>query len=72
MILSYNGKYLLDESVSSYLNNKYSDFDVVVIDNGSTDGTKEYVESKWNNVKVLRTDVCSSDLNRWYKRICRE
>jgi hypothetical protein len=23
----------------------------------STDGTKEYVESKWNNVKVLRTDV---------------
>jgi GT2 family glycosyltransferase len=57
LILSYNGKYLLDDSVSSYLNNNYNCFNVVVIDNGSLDGTKEYVEHKWPNVKVLRTDV---------------
>jgi len=56
LILSYNGKHLLDESIDSYLNNKYENFDVIVIDNGSTDGTKEWVESKWKNVKVIRTD----------------
>ena len=54
LILSYNGKQLLDDSVSSYLENDYSNFEVVIIDNGSTDGTKEYVEKKWTNVKVIR------------------
>ena len=57
LILTYNGKHLLDDSVSSYLNNDYTNFDVVVIDNGSTDGTKEFVESQWDNVKVLRTKI---------------
>lgn len=57
LILSYNGKELLDDSVSSYLANDYVNFEVVVIDNGSTDGTKEYVEKKWPNVKLLRTEV---------------
>lgn len=56
LILSYNGKALLDDSVSSYLANDYKNFKVVVIDNGSTDGTKEYVEEKWPEVFVLRTD----------------
>jgi GT2 family glycosyltransferase len=55
LILSYNGKELLDDSVSSYLNNEYSNFQIVVIDNGSTDGTMEYVEKKWPDVFVLRT-----------------
>jgi len=56
LILSYNGKYLLEESVPSYLENDYSNFEVVVIDNGSADGTKEYVESNWPQVMVLRTE----------------
>jgi GT2 family glycosyltransferase len=57
LILSYNGKHLLDDSVSSYLNNDYGNCEVVVIDNGSTDGTKEYVEKKWPQVTVLRTEI---------------
>lgn len=56
LILSYNGKYLLDESISSYLDNDYSNFEVTVIDNGSTDGTLEYVNEKWPEVNVLRTE----------------
>ncbi len=56
LILSYNGKYLLEEAVPSYLANDYSNFKVVVIDNGSTDSTKEYVEKKWPKVKGLRTE----------------
>lgn len=57
LILSYNGKHLLDDSISTYLANDYENFDVAVIDNGSTDGTKEFVESKYPGVKVVRTDV---------------
>ena len=56
LILSYNGKLLLDEAISSYFSNPYANFKVVVIDNGSTDGTKEYVANKWPEVKILRTE----------------
>lgn len=41
LILSYNGKHLLEDSISSYLANDYLSFEVILIDNGSTDGTKE-------------------------------
>ena len=57
LILSYNGKELLDDAVSSYLNNSYENFEVVVIDNGSSDGTQDYVNQKWPEVRVLRTDT---------------
>lgn len=57
LILSYNGKHLLDEAIQSYLQNDYTNFSVVIIDNGSTDGTKEYIEGNYKNVFVLRTDI---------------
>ena len=56
LLLSYNGKHLLDDSVSSYLANDYPNFEVVVIDNGSTDGTMAYVREKWPEVRVLRIE----------------
>lgn len=56
LILSYNGKHLLEECINSYLKNNYSNYEIAVIDNGSTDKTKEWVESKWVNVKVFRTE----------------
>ncbi len=56
LILSYNGKHLLDESVSTYLENDYPNFEVVVIDNGSTDETKAWTEQNFPKVEVLRTE----------------
>lgn len=55
LILSYNGRDLLTESVRSYLANDYSRFEVVVIDNGSSDGTAEYIEKEFPTVHLLRT-----------------
>lgn len=56
LILSYNGKELLDDAVSSYLDNDYQNFEVIVIDNGSTDGTLEWMRSHYPDVYVHRTD----------------
>ncbi len=56
LILSYNGKHFLKDSVSSYLKNDYPNFDVVVIENGSTDGTNEYVSEYFPDASVLRLE----------------
>jgi len=56
LILSYNGKQLLDDSVSSYLSNDYENFEVVVVDNGSTDGTLEWMKQRYPGVYVHRTE----------------
>jgi GT2 family glycosyltransferase len=44
----------LQDSVSTYLCNDYPNFDVIIIDNGSIDNTKEYVEKEFPEAKVIR------------------
>lgn len=56
LILSYNGKHLLEEAISSYLKNDYPDFEVFVIDNGSRDGTFVYLKKNFPQIKVVRTE----------------
>ena len=56
LILSYNGRELLEDSIGSYLKNNYSNFEVMVIDNGSTDGTEHYILKNFPEAKVLRLE----------------
>ncbi|MFL2939841.1 MAG: glycosyltransferase family 2 protein [Candidatus Poseidoniales archaeon] len=56
LILSYNGRELLEDSVSSYLKNSYSNFEVIVIDNGSIDGTEDYILKNFPEAKVIRLE----------------
>jgi GT2 family glycosyltransferase len=54
LILSYNGRDLLSEAISSYQANEYDNYDIVVIDNGSDDKTQEFVQNNYPDVSVLR------------------
>lgn len=56
LILTYNGKHLLDDSISSYLAQDYDNFEVCIVDNGSKDNTIEYVKTKYPGVTILRTE----------------
>jgi len=56
LILNYNGINLLQECLTSYLNNDYHNFKVVVIDNGSTDGSYNYVKCNFPMVKIIRIE----------------
>lgn len=56
LVLSYNGKHLLDEALTSYLANDYPNFEITVIDNGSIDGTVGFIKEKFPRVKVIRTE----------------
>lgn len=52
VVVTYNRKELLKENLNALLNQSYKDFDILLIDNASTDGTKEYVKEEIENNKV--------------------
>ncbi len=56
LILSYNGKHLLDEAITSYNVNDYDNFEIAVIDNGSSDGTMEHLKTFYPDVTALRLE----------------
>ena len=55
LTLNYNGKPLLDDCITSYLANDYSNLEVVMIDNGSKDGSEQYVKNNYPQVKCIQT-----------------
>jgi len=57
LVLSYNGRVLLDDCLNSYLKNTYSNFELVVIDNGSTDGTEQFVKANFPVVQTIRLET---------------
>ena len=44
VVVTYNRKELLKESIEALLAQEYENFDILIVDNASTDGTKEYIE----------------------------
>lgn len=55
VILNWNGKQYLKDCLSSVLNTKYSDVEIVVVDNASTDGSEKIVE-EFPNVKLIKSE----------------
>ncbi len=45
VVVTYNRLDLLKENINALLAQKYNDFDIMIIDNASTDGTEKYVRS---------------------------
>ena len=55
LILNYNGKHLLDDCITTYLSNDYPNFEIIIIDNGSTDGSDDYVRETYPKVICIHT-----------------
>ena len=45
LLLSYNQKDFIKDSIESSLNQSYKNLEIVISDNGSTDGTDEIIKS---------------------------
>jgi len=55
VIVNYNGKYLLAKNLPSVVNTDYNDFDIVVVDNDSSDGSVEYLKKNFPSVRVVES-----------------
>ncbi|TWJ33023.1 glycosyltransferase [Geobacter argillaceus] len=57
-IVNYNGKKYLDKLFKSLGNINYPSerLELILVDNGSTDGTVEFMASNYNNVKIINCD----------------
>ena len=56
LLLNWNGRDLMKDSCESYLNNDYPNFEVVMIDNGSTDDSVKYVKKEFPGVIILQNE----------------
>ena len=52
VVVTYNRKELLKEAIEALLNQEYENCDILIIDNASTDGTKEYIDELLKNTRV--------------------
>jgi len=52
VIPTYNRKNVLNRSVSSVIKQSYSNFELLIIDNGSTDGTKSWIQKNFTDKRI--------------------
>lgn len=53
VVVNYNGKKYLNACFSSLENQTYHDFEVILVDNASTDSSVEYVKAHFSSVRVI-------------------
>ncbi|HOJ39580.1 MAG TPA: glycosyltransferase [bacterium] len=60
VVLSYNGRRLLQENLPSVVQaatGRNKGDEIILVDNGSTDGTEEFVKEKFPGVRLLRLET---------------
>jgi hypothetical protein len=62
VILNFNGKYFVERCVSSVLRTDYSNFEVVFVDNGSTDDSLSIVEKSFGHDSRLQIVAINENL----------
>ena len=53
IILNWNGKHFLQDCLSAMRRQTFRDFETILVDNGSKDGSVEYIRTQFPEVKML-------------------
>ena len=56
IIVNYNGKTLLEKCLESLFKTDYNNFEVILVDNNSTDGSMEFVTKNYPKIIVIKLD----------------
>ncbi len=54
IILNWNGKKITEECINSLMPQINKNFEIIVVDNGSTDGSLKYLGKKFPNIKLIQ------------------
>ena len=57
VVLNYNGKDVTLETLSSLVEVDYPHFDLLVVDNGSTDGSWEVIAEQYPQVEQIKVEL---------------
>ncbi len=53
IVLNWNGKRLLEECFDALCKQSFNDFETILVDNGSKDGSVEFIKKKFPKIKIL-------------------
>ncbi|MBK5271508.1 MAG: glycosyltransferase, partial [Bacteroidia bacterium] len=53
VILNWNGQKYLEKFLPSVLSSTYSNFEVIVADNGSTDHSVNFLETSFQGIRII-------------------
>ncbi|MBN1492648.1 MAG: glycosyltransferase family 2 protein [Candidatus Omnitrophica bacterium] len=67
IIPNWNGKHLLGPCLDSLLRSDFPHFEVIVVDNGSADGSQQFLKDHYPQIKVIELDH-----NYGFARACNE
>lgn len=56
IIPNWNGRHLLKKCLGSLQKQTYKNFEIILVDNGSTDGSSDYVKKYFSQVKIISLD----------------
>jgi GT2 family glycosyltransferase len=57
IIPNWNGKHFLTECIDSLREQTFRDFEIILVDNGSTDGSAEFAEKRYGDfIRIIRND----------------
>jgi GT2 family glycosyltransferase len=68
IILNWNGKHLLDECLESVLSQQYQDYEIIIVDNGSTDNSVNYLNEKYSS----KAKIIALNKNKGFAGGCNE
>ena len=55
VVVNFNGKKFLDDCLSSLARQTFRDFEMILVDNGSSDGSAEYVRERYPSVILVES-----------------
>ena len=57
IIPTYNRKHFIGKAIESVLKQTYKDYELIIVDDGSTDGTAEWITATYPNIRLERREV---------------